>query len=262
MTAAVRSVSPGDLRRRLPSDGTDELGELGTALNSMLAQIEGAFSRQHHFIGDAAHEILSPLATVRTTIDAVRQDPGAERAQYLEMAEVVDRNVSRLDRLVDNLLELARADEPLGLHTVIVNEVVKLAIEQCMQQANQRDVAVSARGSDLEVVAVANEQALAVVLRNLIDNAIRYSERGGAVDISFESSGSNVVLKVVDSGTGIAAEAMPHIFEPFYRADGTRGGRGLGLSIASRLVSQMGGAVDVESTPNTGSVFSISLPSA
>ncbi|HEU5368242.1 MAG TPA: HAMP domain-containing sensor histidine kinase, partial [Ktedonobacterales bacterium] len=278
----------GALSQRVPRPGgKDELAQVVDTLNEMLAALERASQTQRRFVADASHELRAPLTTVQGNLAFLQRHleevPAEERRTMLADAHA---ETLRLARLIDDLLLLARADantdgrgtpeETPETARPAQAPLVELdhALLQLVRQLRRR---LSAEGSKLhlevghiEPVRVrGEEEILRRVILILLDNAIKYTpasdEAGkGRVTVSLERAHGQAVLRVRDTGIGIAPADLPHIFERFYRADPARNrrGTGLGLSIAQMQVEQMGGHINVESSPGQGSTFSIWLPLA
>jgi two-component system sensor histidine kinase CiaH len=224
-----------------------------------LAPVRAAFERQQAFVADASHELRTPLAVIRANAEFVQQgQPESEEA-----AEIL-AETDRLSALVDSLLALARgqgtgtADYALDLGALVSDSA------QSMQPlAGARKVAldVDAAGG-LEVQGDPDQLRRLVVI--LVDNALRYTPEGGRVTVDAHRNDGTAVVAVSDTGIGIPGDALEHVFERFYRADGARnrasGGAGLGLSIAEQLVAAHGGRISAASVPGEGSTFTISLP--
>ena len=224
-----------------------------------LAPVRAAFERQQAFVADASHELRTPLAVIRANAEFLQQgQPESEEA-----AEIL-AETDRLTALVDSLLALARgqgaaaADHPLDLGALVSDSA------QSMQPlASDRKVALAIDTTPgLEVEGDPDQLRRLVVI--LVDNALRYTPAGGRVTVDAHRNDGTAVVAVSDTGIGIPADALQHVFERFYRADGARnrasGGAGLGLSIAEQLVTAHGGRISAESAPGRGSTFTISLP--
>lgn len=264
LVGLVQEVGADSLHRRLNLEGPpDEVKTLADAFDRMLERLEQAFEQQSRFVADAAHELRTPLAAMRTNLEVVRRDPHATLSDYQEMAQALDRGLVRLERLVENLLLLARGEqeirkEPLSLE-VLLTEVVRET--EPLAQASQVTLNLQVIG---EPVVLADAPLLARAVGNLIENGIRYNHPGGSVTVIASRQENGVEIRVQDTGIGIPPEDLPHIFERFYRVDRSRarhrGGAGLGLAITARVVQLHGGRIAVESTPDVGSTFTLWLP--
>jgi two-component system, OmpR family, sensor kinase len=268
--AELGAITDGrSLHRRLPVDQSDEeLARLASTLNAMIARLETSFSGLRRFTADASHELKTPLTVLRANVDRA-MSPRTSVGERMIALEESMQEVARMTDLVDSLLTLARADEGrFDLHR-----------EPLQLDAIVRDVYETAQilGEDqgLEVGLLVLEDAVvqgdAVRLRqlflNLVTNAIKYTPRGGRVDLSLRrTSSSEIVFAVRDTGVGISAADLTHIFDRFWRADrarsraSERGGFGLGLSIAQWIAHAHGGTLTASSRLGRGSVFTVSLP--
>lgn len=289
--STARGTRLGNLSQRVPQPrGHDELAQVVETFNEMLDSLESATQAQRRFVADASHELRAPLTTIQGNLAFLQRHldelPSEERRTMLSDAH---QETLRLAELVEELLLLARADagsDAPGERQTVENAAeerlrssssVELdrAVLQLVRQLRKR---LEVEGSPLkleaghiEPVRVSGDEAsLRRVALILLDNAIKYTtardeEGEGRVTVSLEQVGGQAVLRVRDTGIGIAPADLPHIFERFYRADPARSrqGTGLGLSIAKTLVEQeLGGRISVESSPGKGSVFSVWLPLA
>lgn len=267
ISATAIKISTGDLSQRIPAADTDsELDQLAGVLNSTFSQLEAVFEQQARFTSDAAHELRTPVSVMLTQTQAVltRDRPAAE---YREAVEACQRAAQRMRRLIESLLELARLDarqEPMKRRRVDLAQTAGDCIELLRPLAAERRIAIHA---DLPVTACAGDaDRLAQVITNLVTNAIHYNREEGEVRITARQQNGAATLTVADTGPGIAAEELPHIFERFWRADKARGGAtgrtGLGLAIAKSIVDAHGGSIKVESQPGIGTIFIVRIPAS
>lgn len=226
-----------------------------------------AWERQQRFIASASHELRTPLTLMRASAEvALRDVPAANSDQRMLLHDILDES-DHMRRLVDDLLTLSRLDSgnlPLTSTAVDLQPLLSQIQRQLARLGDERGVRI-----ELEPVSghvQADTERLRQVLLILLDNALRHTPAGGKITISAIQQGSMWQLGVHDTGTGIAAEDLPHIFERFYRADAARGrdtgNAGLGLSIAQGLITLMGGQIRAQSSPGAGTSISIILPSA
>jgi signal transduction histidine kinase len=268
IVARVRDIQTHQLGERLDVRAdSDELDRLITTLNAMLDRMDTSVSTARRFAADASHELQTPIAAIRGTLEmSVRMQSSADdwRAVALDALDDLDR----LSELVRDLRLMALAEAG---HLLDEREPVQLAelVQDCSEMAamiaDAQQVRVEAGALDAVVVSGSSRHLRRVVL-NLLQNAIRYSPSGASVSVSVGRDEQMATLVVSDSGCGIAAVDLPHIFEPFYRSDPARardtGGSGLGLAIVDHIVRAHGGHVDVRSVPEHGSTFSVFLPLA
>ena len=267
---AIRSQGPGT---RIPEVSSDaELQALTNILNEMLAGLEAAMSlerqtadAQRRFVTDAAHELRSPLANLRGTIEVTLRRPRST-AEYQESLQVAAREIERLSRLANDLLTLSRVDAGQLTCRPEPCDVVKIAgdaLVACADRAAARRVRVALQApASLPIVADADR--LRQVLDNLLDNGLRYAPDSSTVTVSAEPLEGAVVLAVRDEGPGLTVEQQARVFDRFYRADDSRsrisGGLGLGLPIAKAIVEAHGGTLTVRSTSGAGCAFIAALP--
>jgi signal transduction histidine kinase len=239
----------------------DELGRLADAFDRMLERIELAFESQRRFISDASHELRTPLAVVRGQLELL----GAQLTEAPKgRAELALDEVDRMNRIVEDLLLLARLDE--GMHLELRPTEVDLVIQEAalrVRQVTGRPVTVDAES---EVMAQADSDRLLQVLINLLTNATRHTEPDAAVIARCRKVGDTVVIEVIDTGEGIPTAELPYVFDRMYRGQRSRTkgrpGAGLGLGIVTSLVRAMDGQVAVTSAVGEGSTFTVTLPLA
>jgi heavy metal sensor kinase len=264
ISAAAVKISAGDLSQRINvAEAESELGQLAAVLNSTFARLESAFAQQKQFASDAAHELRTPVAVILTqTQTALNRERDA--ASYKETVEACQRAAQRMKKLISSLLELARLDAgqtKLKREQFDFSKTIEECIEQIRPIAEERGVKFSSRLEPLEINGDA--MRLAQVVTNLLTNAIKYNKPDGNARVKLESQNGLAVLTVSDTGNGISAEDLPHIFRRFYRGDKSRTGAnssGLGLAICKAIVEAHGGTIDVSSTENIGTVFTVRLP--
>jgi heavy metal sensor kinase len=264
ITRTAEQIGSRDLTRRLDMVGNDEVGRLAATFDRMLDRLQAAFQRQRQFTADASHELRTPLAMIASQLDLALERPRTTD-EYRAVLASLREDTSRLSRLTSQLLSLARSDageqilelEPLDLAT-ITEEVV--ATMRPLAQAATVDLTQHA-GAGLLVNG--DQTRLTQLLVNLIDNAIKYTPPGGRVSVSARQEGEWAVVTVTDTGQGIAAEHLPHLFERFYRADPSRsrqaGGSGLGLAICRWIVEAHGGEISATSQPGQGTTITVRL---
>lgn len=266
LTRHARRLSAEDLSQRLNLElPADEVGRLARTFDEMLERLDGAFRRQRQFTADASHELRTPLTAIKGQVEvALSKERSA--AAYREVLQTANEEVDRLIRLVGSLLTLARADAgqiPLTLEPVDLPGLVAGAVEHVRPAAEQRGIELlMAAGPPVTVRA--DEDLLLQLLLNLLDNALKHTPSGGRVTTSWDAKDGRVELSVRDTGSGIAAEHLGRVFDRFYRVDTARsraeGGVGLGLSICQWIAEAHGGAITVESSPDQGATFTITLP--
>lgn len=267
MSETAAAISASNLSQRVDLREVDtELAELGSTLNEMLSRLEGAFQQQTQFTSDASHELRTPLAVILSHIElSLSQQRSAE--DYRETLATCQRAAQRMRTLVDDLLTLARADAgrlELRLSSVDLLQMARDAIAMLEPLARQHQVQLVVEGTS--ACAKADPARMAQVVTNLLTNAIVYNRPEGRVTISIGDETGMSVLKVADTGIGIAAHDLPRLFDRFYRVDRARsrnsGGSGLGLTISKSIVEAQQGTIAVTSKLDHGTTFVVRLPRA
>jgi signal transduction histidine kinase len=264
----AQAIDAADLTTRLKvPDSDDELSRLAQTLNAMLSKIEAGFRSVERFTADASHELRAPLALIITAGEvSLRRE--RSREQLAETLQKIVREAHHMSRLVENLLALARGDgQAPGAESVAV-DLALLLRELCTElapAAHAKGLELKATIPDNEVYAHGDTTDLRRLFLILIDNAIKYTE-AGSINLSLTSNNAHVDVIIRDTGIGIEQDALPHVFDRFWRADKVRsrseGGAGLGLSLASQIVQRLGGTISVESVVARGSSFTVQLQSA
>lgn len=266
LSSGIDRMTKGDLSARVPVRGSDEFARLALAFNYMSERIEQLDRLRNQFVSNASHELKTPLATMKISLEALMYQDRPEPDVLKEFLGDMDHEIDRLNRIISDLLTLVRIDSE---GTELRRE--KLRIGQIVQEQAQRLLPLAREGG-IELRCAVHDPCesagdadkLAQVFSNLIDNGIKYTPRGGSVVIDVRRSGRRAVITVSDTGVGIPKEDLEHIFDRFYRVDKARsrdtGGTGLGLSIVRQIVGLHGGEVRAQSTEGRGSLFTVELP--
>lgn len=265
ISAAAAKISSGDLSQRISVTETEsELGQLAEILNSTFARLEAAFAQQKRFTDDAAHELRTPLTAL---ISEAQITLARERAvaDYKEALAASLDIAQQMRRLTDSLLELARLDagqEKLSRQKIDLSAVAGDCVKLAIPLAAPRRLQFLCDLTPAEIFA--DPERLSQVVTNLVTNAIHYNREGGKIRVTTSLENHAAVLTVADTGDGISAADLPHVFERFYRADKSRstGGLGLGLAITKAIVTAHGGTIEVTSQKNAGTTFRVRLPSS
>jgi len=266
ITAKAAKISAESLAARLPVENPgDEFGRLAGVINVMLARLEDAFERLRRFTADASHELRTPLTVIRSVGEVALQED-LDAAAYRDRIGSMLEEVNRLTRLIENLLTLTRADSghvPLGRTETDMVRLVGRAAEDMRALAEEKDQKLNLNQKGSAVLRI-DEATVRLALVNLLDNAVKYTPRSGAITVGSSIRGDEFLIEVMDTGPGIPAEHREMIFDRFYRIEKDRnslaGGAGLGLSIAKWAVEANGGRIEVDSTVNKGTTFRIVLP--
>ena len=257
-------VGAEDLSRRVPVPAVqDELQRLTVTINDLLGRLEGLFGAQRRFVADVSHELRTPLAAMQGNLEVIQR--GAARDPALLEESLVDMRyeVARLIRMVNDLLLLAQSEAGFQLRQEPV-ELDTLLLEVHRELRHLANGVQLRLGHEDQAVIRGDRDRIKQALLNLGINALQHTSPGGTVTLSLARRGSYAALTVADSGGGIDAEDLPHIFDRFYRADRARsrnhGGAGLGLAIVKWVAEAHNGQVQVTSTPGAGSCFTLLLP--
>jgi two-component system OmpR family sensor kinase/two-component system sensor histidine kinase BaeS len=268
MTAAAQRMAAGQLSQQVPVHGKDELARLAQAFNSMSTSLQRSEQRRLDMTADIAHELRNPLAVQRANLEALLDGVYPLTTENLQP---VLNQTALLTRLVEDLRTLALADAgelKLEFKPVNLRHLLEAAVQQFQSQAASRNLSFELElkqdGADLQVWG--DPDRLAQVLNNLLGNSLRYTPDGGKIRVALELKDEMVELRLRDSGPGIPPEALPFIFDRFYRADRARsraeGSTGLGLAISRQLILAHDGTIYVENHPQGGAVFIVRLPLA
>jgi heavy metal sensor kinase len=267
ITSTAHGISEQNLSQRLEIPAAnDELRQLSETLNEMLARLEAAFTRITRFTADASHELRTPIAAIRTTAEIILQ----RSRTVLEYEEIVRQILAESEftsELIENLLTLARSDAnpaQLELSQMDARSVLEEIAPGIEIRASHLGLESSVSVAPEEILVPAERQSLKRMLLILIDNAIKYTPRGGSVRLALRSTATQAVFEVIDSGVGIKPEDLPHIFERFYRAPNARfinaDGSGLGLAIAQWIAAAHHGTLAAQSVLGEGTTFQLTLP--
>jgi two-component system OmpR family sensor kinase len=268
-----RQIAQGALSMRIdPPPTHDEIGRLALSFNRMVAQLEAAFQRQKRFVSDVSHELRTPLTALSGSLEMllIGADGGDIEASR-RLAHGMYAEIQRMHRLVEDLLALTQLDMgkiTLREDIIHVDGVIRKVYEQAQHLSRGQELHCNV-APDLPPVR-ADEDRLQQVLLNIVDNALKFTHPGGSVEILASSEGQEtVLLQVCDTGQGIPPDALPYVFDRFYRADSSRsrspqhvGGNGLGLAIAKELTEAQGGSITIESKQGAGTTVALRFQAA
>ena len=270
MITEVREITDGrSLHRRLALPMTrDELSRLAETVNQMMTRLERSFSALRRFTADASHELKTPLTVVRAGVERAITRSGMPQEALAPLEETLQQ-VNRMTELLDSLLTLARADEgraELHREPVDLREIIEEAGETGELLAEHAGVGIEIRLPPEPLVLAVDRSRVRQLALNLIENAVKYTPRGGQVSVELAGNDGRVTFSVADTGIGIAPGDLPHVFDRFWRADSARtrtserAGTGLGLAICKWIAEAHGGTIDVQSRPGRGTTFTVGLP--
>jgi len=266
MTTKANEISYMNLAERLPVANTgDELGKLASTFNHLLERLDAAFKSQQQFLADAAHELKTPLAILRSHWEGEINNPHLVLDMKKRLVEDIE-TLSRLNHLINNLLLLSRTEfiqanfeyAPVQLGTIVQEVISDARILAEMKSQEIRIIEISA------ISLQGDRSRLYQMLFNIVENAITYTQERGKIWVALRRRGDDAVIEIKDDGPGIPEQDLPRIFERFYRVEKDRarktGGSGLGLAISLLIAKSHGGTIDAASTLGTGTTFMIRLP--
>ncbi len=257
-------IDARSLNQRLSYQGPqDDVKVLADTIDAMLTRLSNNFERQGQFIGNLAHELRTPLSSLRMNIDALILDPEAKLEDYHKLADIAERALSRLEHLVEDLLLLAKGENEIAYGPIVIGVLIDEILEEMAPVARDHKISLSMNG-DIDSEIYGDPALLQCAISNLIKNGVLYNHPGGFVEVVIHNDNNKVIVEVRDNGIGITNEDQSKIFERFYRVnkrqvDGIYG-KGLGLAIVKHIVELHQGNIDVESELGAGSTFRISLP--
>jgi heavy metal sensor kinase len=263
---AAAKITSRNLNERLPKVHTgDDIEQLTASLNRMMSRLEESFQHVQRFSADVAHEVRTPLAILQAELEALLDRPELNTESRNAVSSALEE-AGRLSLIAEQLLEMTRleAGEMLSTATWIdLADVTRSTVDQMRLLSDDKQIRMTYEGAEA-VPVLGDPIRLRQVVVNLIDNAIKYTRPGGTISVSSGTAHGNGFLEISDSGVGIPQEAIPHVFERFYRVDGARsrhlGGTGLGLAIVKSICTAFGGTVTVQSVSGTGTTFRVELP--
>jgi heavy metal sensor kinase len=268
ISRSAEQITLHNLEEELPLTHTgDEMEQLSFALNRMIVRLREAFDQNRRFLADASHELRTPLTTLRGELESAVE-------QARPMPELCDRvgsaleEVDRLAKIVEALFALSRleaGEAQQEWHRFDLGRLVAATADQMSLLAEDKGISVACEAGK-DVTVEGDRARIKQVVVNLLDNAIKYTRSDGSIRLEVQARADKAILEVIDTGMGIPPEAIPHVFDRFYRVDKARsrdiGGAGLGLAIVKSICLAHGGRVEVESRENEGSRFRVELPLA
>lgn len=259
----IEKIQAQNLSEPLEIPGTDdEVAKLTRSFNGMLERLDNAFRVQRQFSANAAHELRTPLAVMRTNLDVLKKRKNPTAGEYAETLQSVSEQTERLSHLVKMLLEMTELETAPRNDRVCLSALIEEVICDLAQVADEKKVTLCQEPGDAEVTG--SDQLLYRAVYNLVENAIKYNRPNGSVTVGVHREDGCVLLRVEDTGIGIAEENQTDIFEPFVRVDKSRsramGGAGLGLALVRDIAKKHGGSVRVVKSSDRGTVIEMKFP--
>jgi signal transduction histidine kinase len=266
LTRGIQRMGRGDFSARVAVKGSGELKRLAETFNTMSEKLEVLDKSRNQFVSNASHELKTPLATMKILLESVIYQPEMEPELRTEFMTDINKEIDRLSLIISDLLTLVQMDTKnmkLNRQNIRMAELVRDTIHNLMPMAQKRQQAIQADIQD-EGEMYADGIKLQQVVYNLMENAVKYTQPGGRIQVRLFKTGKDVNITISDNGPGIPKDDLPHIFDRFYRVDKARsretGGTGLGLSIVKQIVLLHGGNVTVKSEEGQGATFIVELP--
>jgi heavy metal sensor kinase len=266
ITKRAEGITSTNLSERLPVIRTgDELERLSMSLNRMIERLDEAFQHINRFSADASHELRTPLTILQLELEGIAQDHRRDASLGDQIGSALEET-HRMSRIVESLLAISRLDAgevKMDKTRLDLGDLAASTADEMRLLAEEKSIRLRTRAA-VSIQVEGDRTRLQQVIVNLIDNAIKYTQKGGTVEIRVGQEGNTAILEVSDDGPGIPAHALPHVFERFYRADKARsrasGGAGLGLSIVKAICAAHNAEVKVSSQEGRGSCFRVELP--
>lgn len=263
ITKGIDDITAEDLSKRLaPVDTQDELTELTNRINGMLDHIEETFRRQENFVSDASHELKTPISVITGYVNMLKRWGTKDESVLAEGIDAICRESENMRRIVEQLLLLARLGKiNMNISRFDADEVLRDTVESYRLAGEKRHTITYTDGGD--ILLETDRNLLVELVRILVNNAVKYTPEGGTVSVVSRLEDNALKIEVADSGIGISAQDLPHIYDRFYRCDKARGresgGTGLGLTIAKSIADTLGGEIAVESEVGKGTKFTVTL---
>ncbi len=268
LTQSIKRTAQGDFSQRVHPKGNNELAQLGKSFNIMSEKLQKLDSTRNQFISNASHELKTPLTTIKLLVQSLLHERYMEIEVREEFLSDINSEIDRLSHIISDLLTLVQIDSEdmvLRRENILFGELVRATVRRLVLLAQSHKINLDVTVAE-DIHIYADSSRIEQVVYNLVDNAIKYTPEGGLVRIDLSPSEKTAVLRVADTGMGIPADDLPHIFDRFYRVDKARsratGGTGLGLSIVQQIVLLHGGEILALSQEGQGSTFVLQLPIA
>jgi signal transduction histidine kinase len=261
---------PAQAMKPVPPVGPREVQDLTRAFNSMVTRVESAQSSQRDFVANVSHELKTPLTSIQGFAQAILDDTADSPEARKQAAQVIHDEAGRMHRMALDLLDLARLEggtAEMNMSAVDVGALLRGVVEKFSWRAQKANVSLHVNLSEHLPPLIGDGDRLAQVFTNLVDNALKFTQANGEIELSASVDKAEIEFLVTDSGVGVSAEALPRLFDRFYQADRSRAGgeshgAGLGLAIAQEIVQAHGGKIGVRSSVGHGTTFTIRLPLA
>lgn len=261
ISVTAKKLAKGDFSERIAIRNNDEIGELSRVFNDMADELENSEAIKNDFISSVSHELRTPLTAIKGWSETLQA--GYDEDTYRKGMTVITHETGRLEGMVEELLDFSRIQNGrFTLQMANIDIIAELddALLIYTDKARKENKTIHYTEPEFLCVVYGDKNRLRQVFINVIDNAIKYSDPGGSVDISVEKGADTLTITVADTGIGIAATDLPKVKAKFYKADNTRRGSGIGLAVADEIISMHGGTLDIDSVLGKGTTVTITLP--
>ncbi len=263
ISSTAKRLATGDFSERIPVTSKDEIGQLSSAFNEMANELENSEQIKNDFISSVSHELRTPLTAIKGWGETLAL--GYDPETFSKGMKVIAGETKRLERMVEELLDFSRIQSGhFSLQMGVMDLLAELedAMLIYIDKAKKENVSISYNEPQFMCVVTGDKNRLRQVFINIIDNALKYTEGGGSIEILAEKTSDSAVITISDTGVGIAAEDLPKVKQKFYKANATKHGSGIGLAVADEIISMHGGTLEVESELGAGTTVTITLPLA
>lgn len=263
LNTTAKKFATGDFSERIPVNSKDEIGQLSIAFNDMASELENSEQIKNDFISSVSHELRTPLTAIKGWSETLAL--GYDPETFSKGMKVIAGETGRLERMVEELLDFSRIQSghfSLQMSTIDVIAELEDALLIYIDKAKKENVSVSYNEPEFMCAVTGDKNRLRQVFINIIDNALKYTEGGGTIEVLAEKTPVSAVITVSDTGAGIAPEDLPKVKQKFYKANATKHGSGIGLAVADEIVTMHGGTLELESELGVGTTVVITLPLA
>lgn len=259
--STAKKLAKGDFSERIPVASNDEIGQLSRAFNEMADELENSEQIKNDFISSVSHELRTPLTAIKGWSETL--ESGYDPQTFRKGMKVITGETNRLEQMVEELLDFSRIQSghfTLQLTTIDVIAELEDALLIYNDKAKKENIILSYNEPEFMCAVVGDKNRLRQVFINIIDNALKYTEPGGSIEVIAEKNDSAVIISVSDTGAGIAPEDLSKVKQKFYKANKTKHGSGIGLAVADEIITMHGGLLDIESELGKGTKVTITLP--
>ncbi|MCM1989072.1 HAMP domain-containing sensor histidine kinase [Oceanirhabdus seepicola] len=262
LSEKIENVTAHNLSQKIETPNIqDEIYGLTKSFNTMIEKLEQSFESQKQFSANAAHELRTPLAVLQVKLDVFEKEENHNIEEFTELISDMKKHTSRLSNLVISLLELTNLEEIPMENNIEVYSLIEEILWDLDSIAEKNNISLSLTGDTAKIIG--DDTLLYRGFYNLIENAIKYNNHNGKVDVDIETKNNDVIIKISDTGIGIPTDMKERIFEPFVRVDKSRsremGGAGLGLAITSEIIKKHGGSIEISDNMPKGTIFTVKI---